>query len=196
MEQTGTTGALRPMPQEPPAGASVVLKVGKKLLWVGAAAYPLHNITRVHTFELKPRRAEAVLSFLKWSGITVAACIALGAAGGQSSYDDRVDEGSGTGPLLLAATVVIVLFTLMVKECISPSHHVLAVETSGVSTALVTLPNPEQLRQLVHYLVNAIENPDAEFQVQVERVLVNPKNYHFGDQVNMYGGLGNTGVSK
>jgi hypothetical protein len=32
--------------------------------------------------------------------------------------------------------------------------------------------------------------------VVVERLTVSPTNYHFGDNVNMYGGQGNVGISK
>ncbi|MFF2958153.1 DUF6232 family protein [Streptomyces sp. NPDC057963] len=195
MEDTGTAGRSLPAPPPPPpppTGTSVDLRVSRRLLWVGEAAYPLHNITRVHTFVLRPKRMEAFTSFLKWLGITFVAFILLQ----NSTYDDSSANGSSGALLLPAVAVAIGLVVHLVKELSASSEHVLAVETSSTSTALVTLPNPDQLRQLVVYLVNAIENPEAEFQVRVERVLVNPKNYHFGDNVNMYGGLSNTGVSK
>ncbi|MEU9620529.1 MULTISPECIES: DUF6232 family protein [unclassified Streptomyces] len=198
MENTGTAGHSLPAPPPPPppTGTGVDLRVSRRLLWVGEAAYPLHNITRVHTFVLRPKRMEAFTSFLKWLGITFVAFVLLQMTSKDSAYDDGSANGSSRALLLLAVAVAIGLVVHLVKELSASSEHVLAVETSSTSTALVTLPNPDQLRQLVVYLVNAIENPEAEFQVRVERVLVNPKNYHFGDNVNMYGGLFNTGVSK
>ncbi|MFJ5221664.1 DUF6232 family protein [Streptomyces sp. NPDC088400] len=198
VENTGTVGTSLPVPPPPPSGTSVELKVGRRLLWVGEAAYPLHNITRVHTLVLRPKRMEAFMSFLKWLGIIVVAFVLLQMvnANSASPYDEQAGSDSASTLRVLGIAVVIGLALRLAKEWSAPSQHVLAVETSSASTALVTLPNPEQLRQLVRYLVNAIENPEAEFHVRVERVLVNPKNYHFGDNVNMYGGLYNTGVSK
>ncbi|WP_405686118.1 DUF6232 family protein [Streptomyces sp. NBC_00057] len=196
MENTGTAGIPLPAPPPPRTGTGVDLKVGRRLLWVGEAAYPLHNITRVHTFELRPKRMEAFMSFLKWLGITFVVFILLQMSDESSSFDDESAGDSADTLWLLAIAIAIGLVVRLVKDLAAPSEHVLAVETSSASSALVTLPNPDQLRQLVRYLVNAIENPEAEFQVRVERVLVNPKNYHFGDNVNMYGGLFNTGVSK
>lgn len=72
----------------------------------------------------------------------------------------------------------------------------LAVETSGASTALVTSKNTQHLNELVGQVVNWIENPEIEFQVKAETLLINPRNYHFGDNVNMYGGSGNVGMAK
>lgn len=77
----------------------------------------------------------------------------------------------------------------------APSHYVLAVETSGPSTAVVTSHRPELLNQLVGQIAHAIENPETEFAVKVESISISPRNYHFGDNVNMYGGSGNVGIS-
>ncbi|MFI9581550.1 DUF6232 family protein [Streptomyces sp. NPDC052236] len=196
MQNFGTVGTSLPEPPPPPSETSVELKVSRRLLWVGDAAYPLHNITRVHTLVLRPKRMEAFMSFLKWLGATLVAFVVLQTVN-KDSASDWEGENDSAGTLWgIGIAVVIVLVIQLVKECNAPSQHVLAIETSSGSTALVTLPNPDQLRRLVQYLVNAIENPAAEFQVRVERVLVNPKNYHFGDNVNMYGGLFNTGVKK
>ncbi|MGW2116782.1 DUF6232 family protein [Streptomyces zhihengii] len=166
------------------------MRVGANLLWVGEAAYPLRNITRVHTFVLEPKRLEAFLGFLKWFAVTALSALVLAAASEDSS------TGSGQTVLVLGGVVAIGLVVQLVKELAAPSQHVLEVETSGASTAMVTLPDPARLRRLLEALVHAIEHPEVEFQMQVERVLVNPKNYHFGDNVNMYGGINNTGVSK
>ncbi|MFF3498308.1 DUF6232 family protein [Streptomyces sp. NPDC003247] len=195
METQGTLGSSLPVPPPPRGRTDVDLKVSRRLLWVGEAAYPLHNITRVHTFVLKPKRMEALSDFLKWTAVVVVALVVLRAVNrSASSYSSRDDSEQGLW--VLGVVVVAWLLLRMLKVWTAPAEHVLAVETSSASTALVTLPNPEQLRQLVQYIVHSIENPGSEFQVRVERLLVNPKNYHFGDNVNMYGGLFNTGVVK
>lgn len=205
MDGTPSPGAPPPQPPHrpwdgrtpaapPPAATDdVVMRVETNLLWVAEAAYPLRNITRVHTFTLKPKRMEAFLSFLKWLAVTAVAVLVIGAVSRETS---SYGEDDSSGAIAVGAVVAIVLVIQLVKELGAPSQHVLEVETAGASTAMVTLPDPVQLRRLLQSLVHAIEHPEVEFQMRVERVLVNPKNYHFGDNVNMYGGMNNVGVSK
>ncbi|MEU7726624.1 DUF6232 family protein [Streptomyces sp. NPDC040724] len=165
------------------------LRVSSRLLWVDGAAYPLHNIARVHTFKLRPDRWKAFLSFLKGVAATVVAVLALQLANGNSqpfSSSDYGTDDSATGLWSLVVCVVIVLFVRLLSQLFARSEHVLAVETSGPS-ALVTLPDKEQLRQLVGQIVHAIEHPTAEFAVRVQRV---------GDTVNIFGGTGHTGIKK
>ncbi|WP_243761064.1 DUF6232 family protein [Streptomyces sp. YIM 98790] len=188
-------------PPAPPGHNEVELKVSKRVLWVGEAAYPLHNITRVHSFELKPKRWEAFTSFLKWLAATfvvllLLALIVESADSGGSSYYGEREDNSLDGVIGFGAVVGIVLLLRLLVAWAVPTRHVLAVETASGSGAVVTLPNPEQLRGIVHSLVVAIDNPEAEFLVRVERLQVNPSNYHFGDTVNIQGGSFNTGIKK
>lgn len=175
------------------------LQVGKRLLWVDGAAYPLHNIVRVRTFQIKPDRGEAFLQFLKWLGGTAALIIVLqiaSADSGSSSGSEYRSANSADSLWSIGAIMTVILLVRLVTQLAAPSRHVLSVETSGPSTALVTLPDKEQLRQLVRQIVYAIEHPETEFAVRVERLSINPSNYHLGDTVNMYGGIGNMGVVK
>ncbi|MFI7503549.1 DUF6232 family protein [Streptomyces sp. NPDC049687] len=188
METQGTVGGPLPEPPLPQGAGGVDLKVSKRLLWVGEAAYPLHNITRVHTFVLRPKRGEAVNDFLKWAAVALVVYLV--------AMNFMADDSMAVLLTLLLVATLITLGVRLAKVWTAPNEHVLAVETSSASTALVTLPNPAQLRTLVDYIVNAIEHPEAEFEIRVEKVLVNPRNYHFGDTVNMYGGLANTGIVK
>ncbi|MEU7717328.1 DUF6232 family protein [Streptomyces tibetensis] len=187
-----------PPPSTPPrAVTDVELRVHKRLLWVGTAAYPLRNIARVYTFTLHPKRKEAVFRFLTRALITLAVGIGLSIIGGLTFIDG---ESTGTAVLtfvwLGAGAALVYFFMRMLSVVTAQSHYVLAVETAGPSTAMVTSRNPQHLDQLVGYVAGALENPDTEFQVTVERLTINsPTNYHFGDSVNMYGGSGNTGIS-
>ncbi|WP_320778813.1 DUF6232 family protein [Streptomyces sp. CRN 30] len=180
----------------PSLGGGVELRVDKRLLWVGRAAYPLHNIARVHTFTLHPRRKDATVRFLKNVAITLAVAVALTVLGGLTSIASR-DAGSGivTFVWLGAIAVLIYSFVELMSVLTAQSRYVLAVETSGPSIAMVTSRNPHQLDELVGTIVHAIEHPGTEFVVKVESLVMNPKNYHFGDNVNMYGGTGNVGVA-
>ncbi|MFJ3923681.1 DUF6232 family protein [Streptomyces sp. NPDC090022] len=170
--------------------------MSRRLLWVGEAAYPLHSIARVQTFVAKPDRWGAFTSFLKrLAGLAVAFVVLQlvneDSGGYASSREDNADVLWG-----LAVVVAIGLVVHLFVQLAAPSRYALSVETNGPAAAVVTLPEPEQLRHLVGRIVHAIEHPEAEFSVIVERLSVNPRNYHIGDNVNINGGTGHTGVSK
>ncbi|WP_190126372.1 DUF6232 family protein [Streptomyces inusitatus] len=176
----------------------VELRTSKRLLWVGGAAYPIQNITRVYTFLLTPRRGEAAMLFLKRVGIVLSVAFAL------TILNGAVGIASDGGPSPTVTRLVWFGALASLVYCVgalgtvltAASHWALAVETSGASTALVTSKNTQHLNELVDQVVNWIENPETEFQVKVETLLINPRNYHFGDNVNMYGGSGNVGMAK
>lgn len=186
-----------PPPSVPPQfSPGIDLVVSKRLLWVGGACYPLANVARVHTLTIHPRRKGAVARFLKRAAIVVAVTIALSIIGGLTMLGD---QGAGQGLLtfvyLGAGAAMIYSFVEMIQVLSAEPHFVLAVETSGPSQAVVTSSNPHLLNHLVGQIAHAIENPETEFQVKVESITVNPKNYYFGDNVNMYGGNGNVGMA-
>lgn len=174
------------------------LIISKRLLWIAGAAYPLHNIARVYTFLLRPAKAKAVRRFVKYASFTFAAALALTIIAGLSAVGVQQDPSSLIGFVwVLAFGVGIWLLVEMFKVVGAPSHHVLAVESNGQSTALVTAPDPATLNHLVGSIAYAIEHPDVELQVRVERLMIgSPSNYYFGDTVNMYGGSGNVGMTK
>ncbi|MER7185876.1 DUF6232 family protein [Streptomyces hyaluromycini] len=198
MERTEASGFpdIPPPPATPPqAFRGVDLRVGKRLLWVGGAAYPLENIARVHTYMLMPKRWEATRLFLKRLGIILSVAFALTILGGITGIASRDTASTLIVWVWLGSTAALLLCTVEWLQVLSAtSLYVLAVETSGPPMAVVTSADPRQLDQLVGSLVHAIEHPETEFHVTVDRLMVNPKNYYFGDNVNMYGGTGNVGV--
>ncbi|AJF69824.1 DUF6232 family protein [Streptomyces vietnamensis] len=185
-----------------PGGPGLV--ISKRLLWVHGGAYPLENIVRVYTFVLRPRRGEAVARFLKRGGITIAVLLILMYFADQSSpssydsYDSSSSELGGFFGFAIFFTVALLIYFFgdMASVAFAGSHDVLAIETNGRSTALVT-GKREYLNQLVRSIAEAIDKPDAEFRATVGTLAItNYGNYFFGDSVNMYGGSGNTGVVK
>ncbi|MFF8834230.1 DUF6232 family protein [Streptomyces sp. NPDC015130] len=164
------------------------MSVRKRLLWVNDACYPLRNIARVHTFVVSPDRGAAMMRFLKRLAVVVLGLAVVGAFG--EDLGDALDMIR----FVLICFLVYALVDMLIVVC-GASHTVLAVETTGDPVALVTSREKEVLADLVRQIADAIENPEAEFQVRVERLTVNMKNYT-GDTVNMIGGHNNTGVSK
>ncbi|MFD5324842.1 DUF6232 family protein [Streptomyces sp. NPDC127092] len=176
--------------------STVNMVISKRLLWVAGAAYPLHNIARVYTFLLQPRRGEAVARFLKRLVITLSVALGFTFLMGLVRFGAS-EELEGWLTLVWWVAVLTIVWALvdMLIVVFSKSHHVLAVESNGRSTALVTAPDPATLHQLVQSIAHAIEHPDTELQVRVERLMIgSPSNYYFGDTVNMYGGQGNVGM--
>jgi Family of unknown function (DUF6232) len=189
--------SVPPPPVAPPRLLpGVDLAVSKRLLWVDGACYPLHNIARVHTLTIHPRRKEAVLRFLKRSAITAAVTVALAIIGSLAASGSD-DAGGGLLALVyLGGTAAgVYSFVEMILVLTAQPHFVLAVETSGPSQAVVTSRDARLLTGLVGRIAHAIENPEAEFRVTVDRVTISPRNYYFGDNVNMYGGNGNVGMA-
>ena len=191
---------IPPPPAAPPTQAppwvGVDLAVSRRLLWVGGACYPLHNIARVHTLTLRPRRKEAVLRFLKRCAIIAVVTIALTIVGGLTFMGSQ-DTGGGLLSFIYLGSAAASVYSLveLIQVLTAPPCFVLAVETSGPSQAVVTSRDPQLLRQLVQQIAHAIEHPETEFRVRVDSISISPQNYYFGDNVNMYGGSGNVGMS-
>ncbi|MGW2705115.1 DUF6232 family protein [Streptomyces sp. NPDC001340] len=201
--------AHAPLPAPPPAppqayGGGVELRVTKRMLWIDTAAYPLHNIARVYTSTLRPRRKEAVMRFLKAAAVILTVTFVLslpdlldsslsgGGLGGESSPGP---SGFVQFVWTVAGLAGAYFFGEMLTVLTASPHYALVVETNGASTGVVTSQHPQHLDQLVGQISYAIEHPDTEFQVTVQRLTVSPTNYYFGDNVNMYGGNGNVGIA-
>ncbi|WP_426364638.1 DUF6232 family protein [Streptomyces sp. E-08] len=198
--EPGRGAAAPAAPVGPPSRHGLV--ISKRLLWVHGGAYPLENIVRVHTFVLRPRRGEALARFLKRGGITLVVLLILSnfADSSSSSWDSSGSSGDLDGfvgaALVFVVSLLIYYFGDMASVVFAASHDVLAVETNGRSTALVT-GKRKHLNELVHAIAEAIDKPDAELHAHVATLAItNYGNYHFGDSVNMYGGSGNTGVAR
>ncbi|MGW3076125.1 DUF6232 family protein [Kitasatospora sp. NPDC001132] len=173
--------------------ASVDLRVSKRLLWVGGATYPLHNIVRVYAFVLLPKRKEALRRFARQvvQALTLALLAVIG-AGLPSDIGKGVEMFKGavlTAALLWAGYG----FVEMLVVLTSPALPVPAVDTAGNATALIGTADRARLAEAVRILSHALENPETEVALKIRSVTVNTGNYHIGDNVNMYGGSGNTG---
>lgn len=182
------------------------LRVTARVLWVGHAAYPIRNIARVFTFVLRPRYGLAVFRFFWRTAVTLAVLGMLtlleALANSNIGQSDQSDQQSGVSGWLVflwfVGAALIITFVVQLVQVLSENPHpALAIETSGPSTALVTLPERRELDRLVDAIVGAIENPGPEAIYQVQRLHISkPSNYYFGDVVNMYGGSSNMGMVK
>ncbi|SED25374.1 hypothetical protein SAMN04490357_4286 [Streptomyces misionensis] len=185
---TPPTPDAPPVPPVPPApppaldeDENVVLGVRGRMLWIGEAAVPLRNITLVNPHLAKPDRWSAAGRLLMW--LLVIVVIGAAAQAG-SGGDARLG-----GPLLV---LLIALVCFFCRDLFTRGKPVLAVETAGGAQLAVTLPSLDELRRIAGQIVNAINNPEAEFATIVHQYHSNSTN-NYGPVVNMTGGRGNTG---
>ncbi|MFH9269237.1 DUF6232 family protein [Streptomyces sp. NPDC017546] len=155
-----------PLPPLPSPGGVLEIAVKRRMLWIGSAALPLHNLTRVEAIKIKPERN--VLRFLL--GMALVAV---------------VYSVTGWAPVLVLLIVLVVYF---IKMMVAPEKPVLVVETAGGSRVLVTLPSVDELRTIAGRVVHAIDHPEAEFTAYVHQL----NNYN-GPVFNQNGGQ-NTGI--
>ncbi|MFH8581293.1 DUF6232 family protein [Streptomyces zaomyceticus] len=174
------------IPSDSRRGDTLRLRVSRRMLWVGAAAFPLHNITRVEAFKLKPDRGAAFLRFLKWLVVAVLVYVAINVAS-----DGDASVGEEGNPLFVVILIALVVFLL--KELFAPARPVLLVETASGSAVLLTLPSMDELRDIAGRIAAAIDNPAAEFSTFVRQFNNNTNNY--GPVVNMNGGQNNRGIN-
>ncbi|MER7947611.1 DUF6232 family protein [Streptomyces sp. NPDC096079] len=204
---TPESPATPPPPSHPPRSgvvgpAALPLVISKRLLWVSGAAYPLENIVRVYTFVLRPRKAEAFRVFVKRVVLTLLVALGIGLFAFLANGFSSGREPSAFVGFLYQISFLGVIGALiwalvdMLAVVTASAHDVLAIETNGRSTAMVS-GDRRYLNELVGRIASAIDEPDAELTVTVGALTIsNPSNYYFGDAVNIYGGSGNTGVSK
>lgn len=159
---------------------------------MGDAYYPLHNITRVHTLVIHPRRWKAFVHFLQRVLITAVVWVALHSLniGGYNDADESLEDALSISAML----VIVYSFGSMLDVIFSSARLVLAVDTSGSPSAVLAGQQPDQLRALSWQIAYAIEHPDVEFGTRVALYTISLSNYYLGDSVNVYGGTGNIGM--
>ncbi|MFE9702739.1 DUF6232 family protein [Streptomyces sp. NPDC005930] len=169
-----------PLPTAPVKGSPLVLSVSRRMLWVGSAAIPLHNITWVDAYRMKPDRVSAAARLLAWLVGAVLVYLL-----GNSATDGDAGGNGNLWILVVAAGLAVGLKGLFVS-----AQPVLAVEMASGSKAIVTLPSMDELRHIAGRIAHAIDHPEAEFTTLVQQYN-NTNNY--GPVVSMRDGRGNTG---
>ncbi len=195
--------SVPPMPGYAPGNApdsGMRVAVSKRILWVGTAAYPLATIVRVGTTVIVPRHGAAVRRFLKLAAIVVLAAVVIYVLGSitSSGGGDGEQQSSGAGWVFVVAPIVLIVYFLVdtLPVLTQKPLFAVAIDTAGPPTALVAWKRPEAANELASAVTDAIENPQIEFSKVVHNMVVDLRQYRFGDNVNIYGGQGNTGVSK
>ncbi|MFD3926548.1 DUF6232 family protein [Streptomyces sp. NPDC058614] len=167
----------------------IVVQVIRGILWVGAEAYPLHNIARATTIRIDPNRKAAVWRFIKsvlvLAILTVAATVAIERVEWPSSNKQDAMRGMAIFVLVLAAVFAVQLLLVLTMR----TYYALVIETSGTPRAVLVSTNAREVGGLVYRITEAISNPQANFRTEI----TNYYNNHIGDKINQIGGIGNTG---
>jgi hypothetical protein len=158
------------------------VRVSRRVLWVGEAAYPLQNIARAQRVKLVPKRGAALRSYVKfvllWMLLGAVAAIALSAAG-------LLRSGASTlaGLVIIAVPVLIVVRTIRLIGVLLPRKlYALIIETAGTPRAVLVSADENQVLELVRLIMDAIDNQRAEFHMRVETLHVGDKIQQFGNQ--------------
>ncbi|MFE0463957.1 DUF6232 family protein [Kitasatospora sp. NPDC058965] len=186
------------MPGYAPSGLRVA--VTRRILWVGNAAYPLATVARVSVTTIVPNYGAAIRRFLKFAAIVcltgLGVLLLVTITNAARSSSDGSNNGAG-GVVVSALILLAGYFGIdTLPVLLSRPLHAMAVDTAGPPTALVAWKRQEPAFALANAVTEAIENPQAEFQQLIQNTVVDMRRYHHGDNVNIYGGQGNTGVSK
>jgi hypothetical protein len=152
------------------------VSVSRRILWIGSAAYPLHNIARAQTVELHPDRAGAVSKYFRQLVAWVVPGLVLGIV-------------LHAGVALVFVLVLVAISTIRLRSALKArSYYAMLIETSGSPQTALVSADRREVTTIVEQTMEAIDNPSAEFHTQVNHVT------NIGEQYNLHG-HGNTGKS-
>lgn len=148
------------------------VRVSKRILWFGAEAYPLPDITRIETISLEPNRKAAI----RWFGImTVVTLFVMAiAASATPGFVATLAVLAGIGWIGYRLYKLIEFLNLKLYE--------LDIETAAAIHRGVISDDPKVVADLRAQIIDAIDNPRnprAEFQVTVA-------NFQIDDNFTMH----------
>jgi Family of unknown function (DUF6232) len=158
----------------------IEVSVSRRVLWIGSAAYPLHNIARAQTIELVPDRAKAlrnyVIQVVLWFALGAGAIYAINTA--QISFVDR--DLARPAFFVVLALIGISTINLLVK-LMARTYYAMVIETAGNPQTALVGTDRGLISSLVRQIMEAIDNPDAEFRHLVQNIT------NIGEQFNVSG---------
>lgn len=163
----------------------ITVGVSRRILWIGAAAYPLQNIARAQTFEIMPNRARATMHYL----LQVVLWLTLG-VGGQAALERSDLSSSDAGNLAgLTYTVLAVLLIISTVRWLLTLFrrplYAMVIETAGSpQTALVSTSEAE-VSSLVRQTMDAIDDPGAHFNYTVHNITSVGEQYNISGRQNI-----------
>lgn len=155
------------------ANNAVEVRISRRVLWVGSEAYPLQNIARAQAVRVTPRS--------RWTGRNRAVGGCLGFLALWLIVGLAAAAHSPALGLLLAALVVIAIIVALTRRKKQP-YYALIIETSGAPRRALVSTDGAEVSNLVKEIMDAIDNPEAEFQTVVHNIQYGDNFVQVGNQ--------------
>ncbi|MBD0693610.1 DUF6232 family protein [Streptomyces sp. CBMA123] len=152
------------------------VRVSRRVLWIGGDAYPLQHIARARQLVWwPPKRSRTIIRFVRQVVGLLFAVSFLSAV-----THNAADKIQAALPAVLLLIGFLFLLYRLVTRLRLKALYKLVIETSNAATTAVVSHNEWQITNLIQMIMEAIDNPQAEFAFQVE-------NLHVGDKITQYG---------
>jgi heme/copper-type cytochrome/quinol oxidase subunit 2 len=180
------------------ADESIKVEVSRRILHIGSAVYPLQNIARVQSQELRFARWPAIRSFLKAAVILIvlgiAATVAIKfAANRQAGSTIAANQSHYIAIAWAVAVVLLAISAIVLLVRLLPTwrrYYALIIDTAGSARAALVTTERMKISDLVTKITRAIANPNDPTTIFQPITITN--NSHIGDNVQV-SGTGNTG---
>jgi Family of unknown function (DUF6232) len=155
------------------------VSVSRRILWVGAEAYPLQNIARARAIELAARRGAAVRRYLGaviFCGILGAAAAVVATKLSTAASPPSSALTAMHGVEIVAAALIVISTVRLIVKLSARTLYALVIETAGTPFAALVSTERNTIIDLVRMIMDAIDNPQAEWNLMV-------KDLHVGDKI-------------
>lgn len=164
------------------------VEISRRVLRIGAAAYPVQNIARAQTVTLVPKRGTAwrryVVAVVFWVILGVAAAVAVKKVTGLSNSGLTALHG-----VEVAALVLLVVSTIrLIVKLSARTFYALVIETAGTPRTALVGANQREVTQLVNEIMEAIDDPAAELHYHMENVQLGGTRIQAGRDAYTAGG--------
>jgi hypothetical protein len=162
---------------------NVEVRVSRRILWVDDDAFPLALVTRVRPVEYRPNRRGMASTYSRRAGATIG--IAIVGLMFLSCLGDAVSPALSIAFAMVMLAIFVTHTVRLIRGLTRSNLYVLSVSTAGSAHAAVISTNRDVVYELSTRVVDAIDNPSAEFEIRVDHIEI----VH-GDKVgrDKYGG--------
>jgi len=154
------------------------IRVSRRILWIGSEAYPLHNIARAQTVNLVPRRAPAVWAYVK----AIMLWLLLGVAAGFVREAGLIPSNLADIASIAVPVLMLISTIKLIADLSRRTLYALIIETAGTPHTALVSRDKNMMTKLVTWIMDAINNPQAEFEFRVENLQVGDTVQQFGHQ--------------
>jgi Family of unknown function (DUF6232) len=140
--------------------SEVSVRISRRVLWIGDDAYPLQNVARAATVRKRPGRIS------DWPRVLGCLVVLFFPVVGLVSAATWLRHMYVVAIAPWALLGLALVLRLVVRAAKRPVYW-LVIETSGSSSTVLTSTNKDYLDRIVWAIMDAIDNPGAEYRKQV-----------------------------